>query len=301
MTLPTPASDGPISLIVVPRTHDIGNFEVRRALPTAKRRMVGPFIFWDQMGPGFIPAGQGLDVRPHPHIGLATVTYLFDGEILHRDSLGSVQPIRPGEVNWMTAGSGIAHSERTEASQRSQGKSLSGIQSWVALPERYEEIAPDFAHYAADSMPVIEDHGVWARLIAGELWGACSPVRALSETIYAEILLTPGSSIPIPAAHPERALYLSSGAIEIAGDRHAVGDDNTGILLVLRDGDEITIRAETAARVLLFGGEPMEGPRYIWWNFVSSSKERIEDAKADWKAGRFQKVPGESEFIPLPE
>jgi redox-sensitive bicupin YhaK (pirin superfamily) len=301
MSLPPPENDGPISLIVVPRSHDVGGFEVRRALPTTKRRMVGPFIFWDQMGPGFLPAGTGLDVRPHPHIGLSTVTYLFEGEIMHRDSLGSVQPIRPGEINWMTAGSGIAHSERTEASQRSHGNALSGIQSWVVLPQRYEEIAPDFAHYSADAMPVIEDNGVWMRLIAGELFGECSPVRTLSETIYAEILLTPGARIAIPAAHAERALYVSSGMVEIAGDRHGVGEDGGGVLLVLREGDEIVVTGVTAARVLLFGGEPMDGPRYIWWNFVSSSKERIEDAKADWKAGRFPAVPGETEFIPLPE
>lgn len=301
MTLPTSEPDDPVSLIVVPRSHDVGGFEVRRALPTVKRRMVGPFIFWDQMGPGYLPAGTGLDVRPHPHIGLSTVTYLFEGEILHRDSLGSVQPIRPGEINWMTAGSGIAHSERTEASQRSHGNALSGIQSWVALPQQYEEIAPEFTHYTADSLPVIEDGGVWLRLIAGELFGAASPVRTLSETVYAEILLVPGARIAIPAAHAERALYLSSGEIEIAGDRHAVNSDGGGVLLVLREGDEIVITGVTAARVLLFGGEPMDGPRYIWWNFVSSSKERIEDAKADWKANRFPKVPGETEFIPLPD
>ncbi|MFV3075914.1 pirin family protein [Niveispirillum fermenti] len=292
--------DSPIELVVVPKSHDVGGFEVRRALPTAKRRMVGPFIFWDQMGPGFLPAGTGLDVRPHPHIGLSTVTYLTEGEIMHRDSLGSVQAIRPGAVNWMTAGRGIAHSERTEAGLRAHGNHLAGFQSWVALPQRFEEIDPGFVHYPSDGLPIISDHGVWMRLIAGELFGETSPVRTLSETIYLEILLDAGARLEIPASHPERALYLADGRVDIAGDIH-MAEGGAGQLLVLREGDALTVRAECRTRLLLLGGEPMDGSRYIWWNFVSSSKERIEDAKADWRNGRFAAVPGETEFIPLPE
>lgn len=292
--------NSPIDLIVVPKSHDVGGFEVRRALPTAKRRMVGPFIFWDQMGPGYLPAGTGLDVRPHPHIGLSTVTYLTEGEILHRDSLGKVQPIRPGAVNWMTAGKGIVHSERTEAGLRAQGNHLAGFQSWVALPQRFEEIEPDFVHYDSATLPVISDHGVWMRLVAGCLFGQTSPVRTLSETIYAEILLDAGAKVEIPASHPERALYLADGHIDIAGDAFTA-EGGAGQLLVLREGNNLTVRAEAPTRLLLLGGEPMDGPRFIWWNFVSSSKERIEDAKSDWRAGRFPSVPGETEFIPLPE
>lgn len=297
MTLP---AGNPIELIIVPKSHDVGGFEVRRALPSVKRRMVGPFIFWDQMGPGYLPAGTGLDVRPHPHIGLSTVTYLTEGEIMHRDSVGSVQAIRPGAVNWMTAGKGIVHSERTEAGLRAQGNHLAGIQSWVALPQRFEEIDPGFSHYPADGLPVISDHGVWMRLIAGEIFGQVSPVRTLSETIYAEIVLDAGARLEIPASHPERALYLFDGRIDIAGDLFKA-EGGEGQLLVLRQGDALTVKAECTTRLLLLGGEPMDGPRYIYWNFVSSSKERIEDAKSDWRNGHFPKVPGEAEFIPLPE
>lgn len=294
------APGSPIDLIIVPKSHDVGGFEVRRALPSTKRRMVGPFIFWDQMGPGFLPAGTGLDVRPHPHIGLSTVTYLTEGEIMHRDSVGSVQAIRPGAVNWMTAGKGIVHSERTEAGLRSQGNHLAGIQSWVALPQRYEEIDPSFTHYAADDLPIIADHGVWMRLIAGELFGEISPVRTLSETIYMEMVLDEGARLEIPASHPERALYLFDGRVDIAGDIHTA-EGGAGQLLVLREGDAVVVKALCPTRLLLLGGEPMDGPRYIYWNFVSSSRERIEDAKSDWRQGRFPAVPGETEFIPLPE
>ncbi len=294
------APGSPIDLIIVPKSHDVGGFEVRRALPSTKRRMVGPFIFWDQMGPGFLPAGTGLDVRPHPHIGLSTVTYLTEGEIMHRDSVGSVQAIRPGAVNWMTAGKGIVHSERTEAGLRAQGNHLAGIQSWIALPQRYEEIDPGFSHYPAADLPIIADHGVWMRLIVGDLFGESSPVRTLSETIYMELVLDEGARLEIPASHPERALYLFDGSVDIAGDIHTA-EGGAGQLLVLREGDAVLVKALCRTRLLLLGGEPMDGPRYIYWNFVSSSRERIEDAKSDWRNGRFPTVPGETEFIPLPE
>jgi redox-sensitive bicupin YhaK (pirin superfamily) len=285
----------PIELVVVPRTRDLGGFEVRRALPSGRRRMVGPFIFFDQMGPALLRAGSGLDVRPHPHIGLATVTYLFAGEILHRDSLGTVQPIRPGAVNLMTAGRGIVHSERTPEELRPAGSELFGIQAWIALPESAEETAPAFSHHGADTLPVIEDHGLRLRLVAGELHGARSPVPTFSETLYADIELAAGAMLPVEATHEERAIYIATGEIELAGRRHAAGR-----LLVLRPGDAVAVIAVDDARVLLFGGEPMDGPRFIWWNFVSSRQERIEQAKADWQAGRFAPVPGDDEFIPLP-
>jgi redox-sensitive bicupin YhaK (pirin superfamily) len=258
--------------------------------------MVGPFIFFDQMGPAEFVLGEGIDVRPHPHIGLSTLTYLFRGEIMHRDSLGVEQPIRPGAVNWMTAGKGIVHSERTAPEQRAQGARLFGIQSWVAMPGAQEEIDPAFIHHAADELPEIADRGATVRLIAGDLYGRTSPVKTHSDMFYAEGVLEPGAKIPLPADHVERGIYVTEGAIEVAGERF-----DAGRLLVFREGDEITVSAPAAARIMLLGGEPMDGPRYIWWNFVSSSKERIEQAKADWSAGRFDTVPGDSEFIPLPE
>ncbi len=286
-----------VETVIMPRARDIGGFEVRRALPSAHRQMVGPFIFWDQMGPARFPLGEGVDVRPHPHIGLATLTYLFDGEIMHRDSLGTAQPIRPGEVNWMTAGRGIVHSERTGAEQRGQGALLYGIQAWVALPKAHEDTAPGFAHIASDALPTIEAEGKRVRVVAGSLWGAASPVPSYSEMIYADAILDTGARLPIPAEHEERALYVVEGTIAIAGDRFECGQ-----LLILRPGDAVTVEAASQARVLVLGGEPMDGPRFIWCNFVASSKERIEDAKADWSAGRFAIVPGyETEFIPLPE
>jgi redox-sensitive bicupin YhaK (pirin superfamily) len=271
---------------------------VRRALPSAKRQMVGPFVFWDQMGPAEFPVGEGIDVRPHPHIGLATVTYLFDGEIMHRDSLGSKQPISPGDVNWMTAGKGIVHSERSQADWKAQpNRKMFGIQSWVALPEAAEEAEPDFVHHRAQSLPVIEAEGKRVRIIAGSLFGQASPVRTFSEMFYADAELSPGAKLPLPAGHEERAIYIAGGEIEIAGDRF-----ESGRLLVFRPGDEITITATAPSRLLLLGGEPMDGPRHIWWNFVSSSRERIEQAKEDWAQKRFGIVPGdETDFIPLPE
>ena len=289
-------SGDPVDLVIVPRARDLGGFEVRRALPAAKRQMVGPFIFFDQMGPAEFLTGAGIDVRPHPHIGLATITWLLDGEIMHRDSLGSAQVIRPGEVNWMTAGRGIAHSERTPDALRPQTKSLFGLQSWIALPKAREETAPTFSHHAADALPVIEDGGMRAVLIAGTGWGAKSPVEVFSETVYADVTLATNTVLPLPDEHEDRAVYLLSGEIEIGGDRFEPGS-----LLVMRPGDAVSVRALTDCRLQVLGGATMDGSRHIWWNFVSSSKERIEQAKADWKAGRFDIVPGDDEFIPLPE
>ena len=294
-----PEPGSAVETLIVPRTRDLGDgFEVRRALPSVRRRMVGPFIFFDQMGPAVFRSGHGLDVRPHPHIGLATVTYLFEGEILHRDSLGTVQSIHPGAVNWMVAGRGIAHSERTPPELRATGGRLYGIQSWVAVPKRHEETAPAFAHTPADALPVLEDAGTRVRLIAGGLYGARSPVGTLSELFYADAVLAAGARLQVPASHEERAVYVAEGGVELGGQVYG-----TGQLLVLRPGAEgvLTGPGPTGGRVLLFGGEPMDGPRHIWWNFVSSSKERIEQAKADWRAGRIGPVPGETEFIPLPE
>lgn len=286
-----------IDLLIVPRTSDVGGFTVRRALPSARRRMVGPFIFLDHMGPAeFQNAGSGLDVRPHPHIGLSTVTYLFEGEIIHRDSIGYNAPIRPGAVNWMTAGRGIAHSERTAADHRVAGERLHGLQCWVAVPQAEEEIDPSFVHHDADALPGLEAEGKTVRVVAGSAYGLTSPMRTNWDTLFADIVLEPGALLPIDSEIEERALYIVSGEIEIAGDRFAEHQ-----LIVFKPGDRLAVRAVTRARLALVGGAAMDGPRYIWWNFVSSRKERIEDAKEDWKQGRFAKVPGETEFIPLPE
>jgi redox-sensitive bicupin YhaK (pirin superfamily) len=288
-----------LDVVVVPRTHDLGDrFEVRRALPSRQRRMVGPFVFLDQMGPHVFSAGHGLDVRPHPHIGLSTVTYLLDGEIVHRDSLGTVQAIRPGEVNWMTAGKGIVHSERTAPEMRKDGSALSGLQCWVALPRNREETEPGFTHTQAHQLPVIEGEGATARIIAGSFFGRTSPVRTLSELFYVDLTLQPGARLAMPSEYAEQALYVVDGCLDLGRD----GRFGAGQLLVLKAGASVTLGAGSAsARVMLLGGEPMDGPRYLTWNFVSSSKERIEQAKEDWKAQAFPKVPGESEFIPLPE
>ncbi|MEM8854745.1 MAG: pirin family protein [Pseudomonadota bacterium] len=288
-----------IETVIIPRARDLGGFEVRRALPSPKRQMVGPFIFFDQMGPSEFVLGEGIDVRPHPHINLATVTYLFEGEILHRDSLGTEIAIRPGAVNWMTAGKGIVHSERTAPEEKAKGPKLFGLQTWVALPSQHEETDPGFAHHAADDLPVVEENGARCRIVVGSAWGQSAPVKAFSDTIYADIALAPGASIPVDAAHEERAIYTVNGEVEIAGTTFGPGQ-----LLVLRPGDAITVKnaGTTPARSVLVGGETMDGPRYIWWNFVSSRKDRIEQAKAEWKAGKFDTVPGDAEeFIPLPE
>jgi redox-sensitive bicupin YhaK (pirin superfamily) len=285
-----------LDLVIVPRARDLGAFEVRRALPHGKRQMVGPFIFFDQMGPVQFIAGQGMDVRPHPHIGLATVTYLFDGRVMHRDSEGNALEIVPGAMNLMTAGRGIAHSERTPGAARNGGMDMFGIQSWIALPQAQEEVAPTFQHFTADSLPVIEDGGVWARVIAGKAFGRAASVGMLSDWFYAEVRLAAGASAPLDAEHEERAVYVAEGEVEIAGDRFEAPR-----LLIFRPGDRITVTATRPARLMFLGGAALEGPRYIWWNFVSSRKERIEEAKEEWKTGRFKPVPGETEFIPLPE
>jgi len=285
-----------IDMVIVPRARDLGGFSVRRALPSSQRQMVGPFIFFDQMGPAEFLLGAGMDVRPHPHIGLSTVTYLFEGQIIHRDSLGTVLPIRPGELNWMTAGRGIAHSERTPPELRSVGTKLFGIQSWVALSAADEETEPDFLHYGANDLPVLEHEGKVVRVIAGSLLGASSPVRTSSPMFYADISLSAGASVPLDPLYDERAIYTVAGQVEIAGDIFGPAQ-----LLVFRPGDRITIRANTDARFMALGGAPMDGPRHIWWNFVSSRRDRIEQAKADWKMARFDTVPGDTEFISLPE
>jgi redox-sensitive bicupin YhaK (pirin superfamily) len=284
--------------VVVPRTADLGDgFSVRRALPSVQTRMVGPFVFFDHFGPAVFRSGQGIDVRPHPHIGLATVTYLFDGEIMHRDSLGTAAPIRPGEVNWMTAGRGIVHSERTGPERRVTGDKLHGLQCWVALPAAKEEMAPAFAHHGVDEFPVVADNGKTVRVVVGELYGARSPVATTSETLFADAVLKAGTTLPLDPSQEERAIYVLEGEVDIAGDRF--GADR---LLVFRAGDPITIRALTDVHLTVFGGASMDGPRHIWWNFVSSRKDRIEQAKTEWSAGHFGKVPGdEIEFIPLPE
>jgi len=286
-----------LELVIVPRVRDLGDgFSVRRALPHGKRQMVGPFIFFDQMGPVQFIAGQGLDVRPHPHIGLATVTYLFDGRVMHRDSEGNALEITPGAMNLMTAGRGIAHSERSPADARQGSEGMFGIQSWIALPQAHEETAPSFQHFDAGSLALIEDGGVRARVIAGSAFGKTSPVGMLSEWLYAEVVLAPGASAPLDPDQEERAIYVAEGEVDIAGETF-----EGPRLLIFRPGDRITVRALRRARLMFLGGAALEGPRYIWWNFVSSRKERIEQAKEDWKTGRFAPVPNETEFIPLPQ
>jgi len=282
-------------LVINAKAKDIAGFPVRRALPAIERRMVGPFVFLDQMGPTRLAPGQRLDVRPHPHIGLSTMTYLFEGEILHRDSLRTVQMIRPGAINWMTAGRGIAHSERTPSEGSSTGV-LSGIQFWVALPKAHEETDPDFLHLEADALPVLADREVSVRVIAGTAFGHGSPLRAPHPMLCLDVALTKGATWKLPADYPERALYVAGGEIEVGGANHGQGQ-----LLVLPLGYLAKVRAVSDARLMVLGGEPMDGPRHIWWNFVSSSKDRIEQAKLDWKLGRFAGVPGETDVIPLPE
>jgi redox-sensitive bicupin YhaK (pirin superfamily) len=297
---PTPGNTSQceaIADIIVPRTIDIDGLGIHRALPSAQTRMVGPFIFFDHFGPALFRAGQGVDVRPHPHIGLSTLTYMFDGEIVHRDSLGVHAEIRPGEVNWMTAGRGIVHSERTAAEQRVDGAPIHGLQCWVAMPSKDEEIAPSFAHYDVPQFPEVTGDGVRARVVTGAAFGKNSPVKTTSDTLFVDARLSAGASIPLDADAEERGVYTVSGEIDIQGD--TFGPDR---LLVFRPGDKITIRALTDAHVMLLGGAAMDGPRYLWWNFVSSRQERIDQAKAEWKSGRFDTIPGDAEeFIPLPE
>jgi redox-sensitive bicupin YhaK (pirin superfamily) len=287
-----------LDLVIEGRRKDLGGgLEVGRVLPFARRRMVGPFIFLDHMGPADFRPGQGIDVRPHPHIGLSTVTYLFDGEIHHRDNLGVSQKIRPGEVNWMTAGSGIVHSERTDPSLRSSGGFMHGMQAWVAMPREQEEADPAFAHHDSNALPEYSDRGVWSRLIAGSAYGMRNDVRVFSPLFYLHTELAAGASMAMPAEHEERAAYVVSGAVSHDGVRYEAGK-----LLVFAPGGEPVITADAdAARVMLLGGANI-GPRFIWWNLVSSRRERIEQAKADWTAGRMALPPGDDqEFIPLPD
>ncbi|TNE47858.1 MAG: pirin family protein [Deltaproteobacteria bacterium] len=292
-----------IETLIVPRARDLGGFEVRRALPSVERQMVGPFIFFDQMGPAEFLTDQGIDVRPHPHIGLATVTYLFDGEIYHRDSLGTQQLIHPGEVNWMIAGKGITHSERTAPEVRASPNSkLFGIQTWVALPEDSEEVDPGFEHVKTEALPYLEDEGKKVRLILGNLYGHSAPVKTFSEMFYADAVLEAGAHLPLDPEHEDRGVYVVSGEINIAGDTFTAGQ-----MMVFRPGDSISIKAVQPSRLILLGGETFNGPRYIWWNFVASSQEKIDAAKeawreGDWQSGRFQLPPDDQdEFIPLPD
>jgi len=287
-----------VDLVILPPVRDLGDgFQVRRALPSAQRRMVGPFIFFDQMGEAVFRGGEGLDVRPHPHIGLSTLTYLIEGEILHRDSLGSLQAIRPGEVNWMTAGSGIVHSERTSAENRAMGGKLFGLQTWIALPREAEEIDPAFTHHKAQEMPVTEDAGTRLTLLAGSSEGMVSPLKTHSDMVYADIVMQHGARYRVKAEHIERAVYVVSGAVEVEGQTGAFA---AGQLVVFKPDAEVVLRADGATRLMLLGGEPLPEKRHIFWNFVSSSADRIEQAKEDWKAQRFAAVPEEREFIPLP-
>lgn len=291
-----------IETVIVPRARDLGGFEVRRALPAPGRQMVGPFVFFDQAGPAEFITGRGVDVRPHPHIGLATVTYLFRGEFQHRDSLGSNQIILPGAVNWMVAGKGVTHSERTSVQSRQAPHSLFGIQTWVALPDHKEEIAPSFEHHGKEHLPVIEDGGVHLRLILGSAYGEQAPASVFSEIFYADVTLQPSAWLPLPDDHEDRGLYVVEGSVSIAGKEFEEAQ-----MMVFRPGDRITVAAGArGARVVILGGETLNGPRYIWWNFVSSSRERIEEAKeqwrkANWGEGQFDLPPDDrSEFIPLP-
>ncbi|MCC5961947.1 MAG: pirin family protein [Rhodobacteraceae bacterium] len=291
-----------IETVIVPRARDIGGFEVRRALPAPKRQMVGPFIFFDQAGPAEFLTGQGIDVRPHPHIGLGTVTYLYRGAFHHRDSTGADQIIEPGALNWMVAGRGVTHSERTPQAARRGPSDLFGIQTWIALPEAHEDDLPTFEHHGRDTLPEITDNGITARLILGSAYGASAPVRMLSDTFYLDVMLAPGARFPLPDEHEDRALYITQGAVEIAGERYEAGR-----MMVFRPGDRITVRAGTeGARMMALGGATMNGPRYIWWNFVASSREKIEAAKEEWRAarwgeGQFDLPPDDrDEHIPLP-
>jgi redox-sensitive bicupin YhaK (pirin superfamily) len=294
---PTATIDDAILQTITPVTHDLGEFQVRRALPNRERTMVGPFIFVDQFGPARLPAGQGMDVRPHPHINLATVTYLFDGAVEHRDSIGSHQVIEPGAINLMTAGRGIVHSERSPAATRAAGPSFYGMQTWLALPDGKEELEPAFDHVPAGGLPLVEDGGASARVLMGSLWGASAATPCHSATIYADIELKPGGSIPIDAEADERAIMVVGGAAELDGQAL-----EPFALYVLRPGHEARLSSAGGGRAMLLGGGAFVTPRHVYWNFVSSSRERINQAKEDWKALRFPLIPGDDqEYIPLPD
>ena len=279
-----------------PHLRDLGGLVVRRLLPAHPTRAVGPFVFFDHFGPVTFAPGQGIDVRPHPHIGLATVTYLFEGALMHRDSLGTVQRIEPGDVNWMTAGRGIVHSERTDARERAAGSAMHGLQTWVALPRAHEEAAPGFVHVEGARLPRFGAAGVQGVVVAGRAFGLTSPVPTFTDTLYAALTIDAGASFSVPAEHAERAVYAIAGEILLDGTPLPLHH-----LAVLPAGRVVTLTAQSTARAMLVGGAPLDGERVIWWNFVSSSRERIETAKDDWRAQRFGAVPGETEFIPLPE
>jgi redox-sensitive bicupin YhaK (pirin superfamily) len=285
---------GSVELRIEPKEKDLGGFTVRRILPSARRKMVGPFVFFDHMGPAEFPPGHGIQVRPHPHIGLATITYLFEGEIMHRDSLGFVQAIRPGAVNLMTAGRGIVHSERAGEDLDTTSR-LHGIQSWIALPEDQEEREPGFYHFASEQLPQLEFEGSTVRVIMGEAYGQASPVTSYSPTLYLDCRLDAGATLALPDHYPELAIYVVDGAVNIDDETFALG-----LMAVAAADGQLCLNALEDSRVMVIGGESL-GPRTVWWNFVSSSKERIEVAKSDWQEGRFDSVPGDDEFIPLPE
>lgn len=288
---------GPIELLITARERDLGGFSVGRVLPAMKRRLVGPFIFFDHMTRRQLAPGHGMDVRPHPHIGLATVTYLFEGDIVHRDSLGSRQPIVAGDVNWMSAGRGIVHSERTSDERRRSGGVVHGIQSWVALPAADEETAPVFEHHPRATLPLVEQGGARLRVLAGQAYGARAPVGVVSPTLYVHAEIEDGAELPLTDEHAERAAYVVEGELACEGPAYGPGS-----MLVFRPGARARLHARGATRVMLLGGAPFEGPRHIFWNFVSSSKDRIERAKQEWKQRAFPSVPGDDvEFIPLPE
>jgi hypothetical protein len=301
--IPTGDAVDAIETVIVPRARDLGGFEVRRALPSAARQMVGPFIFFDQMGPAEFLTGQGIDVRPHPHIGLGTVTYLLQGRIHHRDSLGTDQWIEPGAVNWMVAGRGITHSERTDGPARAAPQALFGLQTWLALPKDREDDPAAFLHVPGAALPVLEGEGKEVRLILGTAWGARAPAEMPFAVFYADARLAPGAAIPLPDDHEDRGAYVLAGSVTVGGQAFEAGR-----MLVFRPGDRIGLRAGAeGARVMLLGGQTMDGPRFIWWNFVASSRERIEAAKEAWRAGdwahgRFRLPPGDdAEWIPAPE
>ena len=299
----TDADIDAIETVIVPRARDLGGFEVRRALPSGRRQMVGPFIFFDQMGPAEFLTGEGIDIRPHPHIGLGTVTYLLRGRLHHRDSLGTDQWVEPGAVNWMMAGQGITHSERTDGAARKAPMSMFGLQTWIALPESHEDDPAGFAHLGAAELPLLTGEGKEVRLILGHAWGERVPFEMPSETFYADAILAPGAAIPLPDEHEDRGAYVLEGSVTVAGEEY-----DAGRMLVFRPGDRMSLRAGAqGARVMLLGGATLGGPRHIWWNFVASSRERIEAAKeawraGDWEHGRFSLPPGDAdEWIPAPE
>jgi redox-sensitive bicupin YhaK (pirin superfamily) len=298
MTISSADQNCAVEQVILPPVRDLGDgFMVRRALPSARRRMVGPFIFLDHFGPTVFHAGEGQDIRSHPHIGLSTLSYLLEGEMVHRDSAGNVETIRPGDVNWMTAGAGIVHSERSPPHVRARGGTMFGQQIWVALPKALEEMAPGFSHHAEGALPGMEAEGVSLTVVAGEAFGERSPVPVHSDLMYVDVVLKPGARLQVPAEHIERALFVVSGEIEVVGQTGTFGPMQ---LVVFKPGTEILLHAQGGAHLMLIGGEPFPEQRHIYWNFVSSSVDRIEQAKEDWRCGNFPRITGETEFIPLP-